>query len=249
MESLSNFINEALSKSEFMDIIDKYDDARKLDNLDTYYDDLIIGFSRRKEINDVVVKSIGKGPYYVVGMDDWADLWDKKGITNILKKAGITRIPHWVPDPNDMYSDGTKTYGFVDTTKINNYYKNAGKKDQGTVWQKDDIRNALETNKMLKELGLTKELDDKLKQMTTAFDFKPIEFKKDVRASKAAAARKDAWGSWHGGGMGKLDIVPNILLINGKLIKILTMGVEGSAGSAGIYTLIIPASEIENIED
>ena len=62
MESLSNFINEALSKSEFMDIIDKYDDARKLDNLDTYYDDLIIGFSRRKEINDVVVKSIGKGP-------------------------------------------------------------------------------------------------------------------------------------------------------------------------------------------
>ena len=40
-----------------------------------------------------------------------------------------------------------------------------------------------------------------------------------------------------------------MLLINGKLIKILTMGVEGSAGSAGIYTLIIPASEIENIED
>ena len=62
MKSLTNFINEALSKSEFIDIIDKYDDARKLDNLDTYYDDLIIGFSRRKEINDVVVKSIGKGP-------------------------------------------------------------------------------------------------------------------------------------------------------------------------------------------
>lgn len=48
MESLTNFINEALSKSEFMDIIDKYDDARKLDNLDSYYDDLIIGFSRRE---------------------------------------------------------------------------------------------------------------------------------------------------------------------------------------------------------
>ena len=62
MKSLTNFINEALSKSEFMDIIDKYDDARKLDNLDTYYDDLIIGFSRRKEINDVVVKSISKRP-------------------------------------------------------------------------------------------------------------------------------------------------------------------------------------------
>lgn len=247
MESLTNFINEALNKSEFMDIIDKYDDARKLDNLSIYYDDLAIAKSRRKEVNDVVVKSIGKGPYYVVGMDDWADLWDKKGITNILKKAGITRIPHWVQNSNGEYSEGTKTYGFVDTTKINAYYKN--RKDKGTVWQKDDIRNALETNKMLKELGLTKELDDKLKQMTTAFDFKPIEFKKDVRASKAAAARKDAWGSWYGGGMGKLDIVPNILLINGKLIKILTMGVEGSAGSAGIYTLIIPASEIENIED
>ena len=247
MESLTNFINEALNKSEFMDIIDKYDDARKLDNLSVYYDDLAIAKSRRKEVNDVVVKSIGKGPYYVVGMDDWADLWDKKGITNILKKAGITRIPHWVQNSNGEYSEGTKTYGFVDTTKINAYYKN--RKDKGTVWQKDDIRNALETNKMLKELGLTKELDDKLKQMTTAFDFKPIEFKKDVRASKAAAARKDAWGSWYGGGMGKLDIVPNILLINGKLIKILTMGVEGSAGSAGIYTLIIPASEIENIED
>ena len=247
MESLTNFINEALNKSEFMDIIDKYDDARKLDNLSVYYDDLAIAKSRRKEVNDVVVKSIGKGPYYVVGMDDWADLWDKKGITNILKKAGITRIPHWVQNSNGEYSEGTKTYGFVDTTKINAYYKN--RKDKGTVWQKDDIRNALETNKMLKELGLTKELDDKLKQMTTAFDFKPIEFKKDVRASKAAAARKDAWGSWHGGGMGKLDIVPNILLINGKLIKILTMGVEGSAGSAGIYTLIIPASEIENIKD
>ena len=247
MESLTNFINEALNKSEFMDIIDKYDDARKLDNLSVYYDDLAIAKSRRKEVNDVVEKSIGKGPYYVVGMDDWADLWDKKGITNILKKAGITRIPHWVQNSNGEYSEGTKTYGFVDTTKINAYYKN--RKDNGTDWQKDDIRNALETNKMLKELGLTKELDDKLKQMTTAFDFKPIEFKKDVRASKAAAARKDAWGSWHGGGMGKLDIVPNILLINGKLIKILTMGVEGSAGSAGIYTLIIPASEIENIED
>lgn len=247
MESLTNFINEALNKSEFMDIIDKYDDARKLDDLSVYYDDLAIAKSRRKEVNDVVVKSIGKGPYYVVGMDDWADLWDKKGITNILKKAGITRIPHWVQNSNGEYSEGTKTYGFVDTTKINAYYKN--RKDKGTVWQKDDIRNALETNKMLKELGLTKELDDKLKQMTTAFDFKPIEFKKDVRASKAAAARKDAWGSWYGGGMGKLDIVPNILLINGKLIKILTMGVEGSAGSAGIYTLIIPASEIENIED
>ena len=247
MESLTNFINEALNKSEFMNIIDKYDDARKLDDLSVYYDDLAIAKSRRKEVNDVVVKSIGKGPYYVVGMDDWADLWDKKGITNILKKAGITRIPHWVQNSNGEYSEGTKTYGFVDTTKINAYYKN--RKDKGTVWQKDDIRNALETNKMLKELGLTKELDDKLKQMTTAFDFKPIEFKKDVRASKAAAARKDAWGSWYGGGMGKLDIVPNILLINGKLIKILTMGVEGSAGSAGIYTLIIPASEIENIED
>lgn len=247
MESLTNFINEALNKSEFMDIIDKYDDARKLDDLSVYYDDLAIAKSRRKEVDDVVVKSIGKGPYYVVGMDDWADLWDKKGITNILKKAGITRIPHWVQNSNGEYSEGTKTYGFVDTTKINAYYKN--RKDKGTVWQKDDIRNALETNKMLKELGLTKELDDKLKQMTTAFDFKPIEFKKDVRASKAAAARKDAWGSWYGGGMGKLDIVPNILLINGKLIKILTMGVEGSAGSAGIYTLIIPASEIENIED
>lgn len=247
MESLTNFINEALNKSEFMDIIDKYDDARKLDDLSVYYDDLAIAKSRRKEVNDVVVKSIGKGPYYVVGMDDWADLWDKKGITNILKRAGITRIPHWVQNSNGEYSEGTKTYGFVDTTKINAYYKN--RKDKGTVWQKDDIRNALETNKMLKELGLTKELDDKLKQMTTAFDFKPIEFKKDVKASKAAAARKDAWGSWYGGGMGKLDIVPNILLINGKLIKILTMGVEGSAGSAGIYTLIIPASEIENIED
>ena len=247
MESLTNFINEALNKSEFMDIIDKYDDARKLNDLSVYYDDLAIAKSRRKEVNDVVVKSIGKGPYYVVGMDDWADLWDKKGITNILKKAGITRIPHWVQNSNGEYSEGTKTYGFVDTTKINAYYKN--RKDKGTDWQKDDIRNALETNKMLKELGLTKELDDKLKQMTTAFDFKPIEFKKDVRASKAAAARKDAWGSWYGGGMGKLDIVPNILLINGKLIKILTMGVEGSAGSAGIYTLIIPASEIENIED
>lgn len=69
-----------------MDIIDKYDDAKKLDNLDSYYDDLIIGFSRRKEINDVVVKSIGKGPYYVVGMDDWADLWDKKVLLIFLKK-------------------------------------------------------------------------------------------------------------------------------------------------------------------
>lgn len=249
MESLTNFINEALSKSEFMDIIDKYDDARKLDDLNTYYDDLAIAKSRRKEVNDVVVKSIGKGPYYVVGMDNWADLFDKKGITNILNKAGITRIPHWIPDPNDMYSDGTKTYGFVDTTKINNYYKNAGRKDQGTVWQKDDIKKALDINKRMKELGLTRELDDKLKQMTSAFEFKPIEFKKDVRASKAAAARKDVWGHWYGGGMGKLDIVPNILLINGKLIKILTMGVEGGAGSAGIYTLIVPASEIENIKD
>lgn len=63
MESLTNFINEALSKSEFMDIIDKYDDARKLDDLNTYYDDLAIAKSRRKEVNDVVVKSIGKGPY------------------------------------------------------------------------------------------------------------------------------------------------------------------------------------------
>lgn len=32
MESLTNFINEALNKSEFLDIIDKYDDAKKLDN-------------------------------------------------------------------------------------------------------------------------------------------------------------------------------------------------------------------------
>ncbi len=87
--------------------------------------------SRRNEVNDVVVKSIGKGPYYVVGMDDWADLWDKKGITNILKKAGITRIPHWVQNSNREYSEGTKTYGFVDTTKINAYYKN--RKDKGTV--------------------------------------------------------------------------------------------------------------------
>ena len=247
MESLTNFINEALSKSEFMDIIDKYDDAKKLNNLDSYYDDLMIGFSRREEINNVVVKSIGKGPYYVVGMDNWVDLWDKKGINKILNKAGITRLPHWVKDASKTYSEGTKTYGFVDTTKINDYYHKT--EDDNITWKKHDIKNALETNKKLKELGLTKELDDKLKQMTSAFDFKPIEFKKDVRASKAAAARKDAWGSWHGGGMGKLDIVPNILLINGKLIKILTMGVEGSAGSAGIYTLIIPASEIENIED
>lgn len=32
MGSLTNFINEALNKSEFLDIIDKYDDAKKLDN-------------------------------------------------------------------------------------------------------------------------------------------------------------------------------------------------------------------------
>jgi hypothetical protein len=247
MESLTNFINEALSKSEFMDIIDKYDDARKLDNLDSYYDDLIIGFSRREEINNVVVKSIGKGPYYVVGMDNWADLFDKKGITNILKKAGITRIPHWIPDLNGEDAFKERSYGFVDTTKINAYYKN--RKDKGTVGQKDDIRYALDTNKRMKELGLTKELDDKLKQMTSAFDFKPIKLERDVRASRAAAARKDVWGHYYGGGTGKLDIVPNILLINGKLIKILTMAVEGNAGAAGIYTLIIPASEIENIKD
>ena len=243
MESLANFINEALNKSEFMDIIDKYDDARKLDNLDTYYDDLIIGFSRRKEINDVVVKSIGKGPYYVVGMDDWADLWDKKGITNILNKAGITRLPHWVKDASKTYSEGTKTYGFVDTTKINDYYHKT--EDDNITWKKHDIKNALETNKKLKELGLTKELDDKLKQMTSAFDFKPIKLESEV----IAAARKDASGNYYGGGTGKLDIVPNILLINGKLIKILTMSVKGDTGSAGIYTLIIPASEIENIKD
>lgn len=247
MESLANFINEALNKSEFMDIIDKYDDARKLDNLDTYYDDLIIGFSRRKEINDVVVKSIGKGPYYVVGMDNWVDLWDKKGITNILNKAGITRLPHWVKDASKTYSDGTKTYGFVDTTKINDYYHKT--EDDNITWKKHDIKNALETNKKLKELGLTKELDDKLKQMTSAFDFKPIEFESEIIASRAAAARKDASGNYYGGGTGKLDIVPNILLINGKLIKILTMSVKGDTGSAGIYTLIIPASEIENIKD
>lgn len=247
MESLANFINEALNKSEFMDIIDKYDDARKLDNLDTYYDDLIIGFSRRKEINDVVVKSIGKGPYYVVGMDNWVDLWDKKGITNILNKAGITRLPHWVKDASKTYSEGTKTYGFVDTTKINDYYHKT--EDDNITWKKHDIKNALETNKKLKELGLTKELDDKLKQMTSAFDFKPIEFESEIIASRAAAARKDASGNYYGGGTGKLDIVPNILLINGKLIKILTMSVKGDTGSAGIYTLIIPASEIENIKD
>ena len=247
MESLTNFINEALNKSEFMDIIDKYDDARKLDDLSVYYDDLAIAKSRRKEVNDVVEKSIGKGPYYVVGMDDWADLWDKKGITNILNKAGITRLPHWVKDASKTYSEGTKTYGFVDTTKINDYYHKT--EDDNITWKKHDIKNALETNKKLKELGLTKELDDKLKQMTSAFDFKPIKLEREVTASRAAAARKDASGNYYGGGTGKLDIVPNILLINGKLIKILTMSVKGDTGSAGIYTLIIPASEIENIKD
>lgn len=247
MKSLTNFINEALSKSEFMDIIDKYDDAKKLNNLDSYYDDLIIGFSHRKEINDVVVKSIGKGPYYVVGMDNWVDLWDKKGITNILNKAGITRLPHWVKDASKTYSEGTKTYGFVDTTKINDYYHKT--EDDNITWKKHDIKNALETNKKLKELGLTKELDDKLKQMTSAFDFEPIKLEREVTASRAAAVRKDASGNYYGGGTGKLDIVPNILLINGKLIKILTMSVKGDTGSAGIYTLIIPASEIENIKD
>ena len=247
MKSLTNFINEALSKSEFMDIIDKYDDAKKLNNLDSYYDDLIIGFSHREEINNVVVKSIGKGPYYVVGMDNWVDLWDKKGITNILNKAGITRLPHWVKDAGKTYSEGTKTYGFVDTTKINDYYHKT--EDDNITWKKHDIKNALETNKKLKELGLTKELDDKLKQMTSAFDFKPIKLEREVIASRAAAARKDASGNYYGGGTGKLDIVPNILLINGKLIKILTMSVKGDTGSAGIYTLIIPASEIENIKD
>ena len=247
MKSLTNFINQALSKSEFMDIIDKYDDAKKLNNLDSYYDDLIIGFSHREEINNVVVKSIGKGPYYVVGMDNWVDLWDKKGITNILNKAGITRLPHWVKDASKTYSEGTKTYGFVDTTKINDYYHKT--EDDNITWKKHDIKNALETNKKLKELGLTKELDDKLKQMTSAFDFKPIKLEREVIASRAAAARKDASGNYYGGGTGKLDIVPNILLINGKLIKILTMSVKGDTGSAGIYTLIIPASEIENIKD
>ena len=247
MKSLTNFINEALSKSEFMDIIDKYDDAKKLNNLDSYYDDLIIGFSHREEINNVVVQSIGKGPYYVVGMDNWVDLWDKKGITNILNKAGITRLPHWVKDASKTYSEGTKTYGFVDTTKINDYYHKT--EDDNITWKKHDIKNALETNKKLKELGLTKELDDKLKQMTSAFDFKPIKLEREVIASRAAAARKDASGNYYGGGTGKLDIVPNILLINGKLIKILTMSVKGDTGSAGIYTLIIPASEIENIKD
>ena len=247
MKSLTNFINEALSKSEFMDIIDKYDDAKKLNNLDSYYDDLIIGFSRREEINNVVVKSIGKGPYYVVGMDNWVDLWDKKGINKILNKAGITRLPHWVKDASKTYSEGTKTYGFVDTTKINDYYHKT--EDDNITWKKHDIKNALETNKKLKELGLTKELDDKLKQMTSAFDFKPIKLESEVIASRAAAARKDASGNYYGGGTGKLDIVPNILLINGKLIKILTMSVKGDTGSAGIYTLIIPASEIDNIKD
>lgn len=247
MKSLTNFINEALSKSEFMDIIDKYDDAKKLNNLDSYYDDLIIGFSRREEINNVVVKSIGKGPYYVVGMDNWVDLWDKKGINKILNKAGITRLPHWVKDASKTYSEGTKTYGFVDTTKINDYYHKT--EDDNITWKKHDIKNALETNKKLKELGLTKELDDKLKQMTSAFDFKPIKLENEVTASRAAAARKDASGNYYGGGTGKLDIVPNILLINGKLIKILTMSVKGDTGSAGIYTLIIPASEIDNIKD
>lgn len=247
MKSLTNFINEALSKSEFMDIIDKYDDAKKLNNLDSYYDDLIIGFSHREEINNVVVKSIGKGPYYVVGMDNWVDLWDKKGINKILNKAGITRLPHWVKDASKTYSEGTKTYGFVDTTKINDYYHKT--EDDNITWKKHDIKNALETNKKLKELGLTKELDDKLKQMTSAFDFKPIKLENEVIASRAAAARKDASGNYYGGGTGKLDIVPNILLINGKLIKILTMSVKGDTGSAGIYTLIIPASEIENIKD
>ena len=247
MKSLTNFINEALSKSEFIDIIDKYDDAKKLNNLDSYYDDLIIGFSHREEINNVVVKSIGKGPYYVVGMDNWVDLWDKKGITNILNKAGITRLPHWVKDASKTYSVGTKTYGFVDTTKINDYYHKT--EDDNITWKKHEIKDALETNKKLKELGLTKELDDKLKQMTSAFDFKPIKLEREVIASRAAAARKDASGNYYGGGTGKLDIVPNILLINGKLIKILTMSVKGDTGSAGIYTLIIPASEIENIKD
>lgn len=247
MKSLTNFINEALSKSEFMDIIDKYDDAKKLNNLDSYYDDLIIGFSHREEINNIVVKSIGKGPYYVVGMDNWVDLWDKKGINKILNKAGITRLPHWVKDASKTYSEGTKTYGFVDTTKINDYYHKT--EDDNITWKKHDIKNALETNKKLKELGLTKELDDKLKQMTSAFDFKPIKLEREVTASRAAAARKDASGNYYGGGTGKLDIVPNILLINGKLIKILTMSVKGDTGSAGIYTLIIPASEIDNIKD
>ena len=247
MKSLTNFINEALSKSEFMDIIDKYDDAKKLNNLDSYYDDLIIGFSCREEINNVVIKSIGKGPYYVVGMDNWVDLWDKKGINKILNKAGITRLPHWVKDASKTYSEGTKTYGFVDTTKINDYYHKT--EDDNITWKKHDIKNALETNKKLKELGLTKELDDKLKQMTSAFDFKPIKLEREVTASRAAAVRKDASGNYYGGGTGKLDIVPNILLINGKLIKILTMSVKGDTGSAGIYTLIIPASEIENIKD
>ena len=39
MKSLTNFINEDLNKSEFMDIIDTYDDDRMLNNLDSYYRD------------------------------------------------------------------------------------------------------------------------------------------------------------------------------------------------------------------
>lgn len=104
-----------------------------------YYDDLIIEFSRREEINDVVVKSIGKGPYYVVGMDNWADLFDKKGITNILNKAVITRLPHWVKNVNGTSEE--KTYGFVDTTKINDYYHTSW--DNDIAWKNMKLKMPL----------------------------------------------------------------------------------------------------------
>ena len=205
MKSLTQSIYESLDSSYIIKNAEKFDTLKDLFNK--------VGFSkkRHKELEAACKKAIGNGPYYAVNDDD-----ARQAYNDIQNKA-------------DLYLNRS---GFVDLINLNKDLKDQNASIQS---KKLYIKNALYTNKELKKLGLTDEMDRELKKMDDIFRQDPITLERDmyVKTDEGTAV---------------VNVYPVMCIVNDKLITGIQFRTNLHLSKGSKYLYVFSDDSLENVK-
>ena len=205
MKSLTQSIYESLDSSYIIKNAEKFDTLKDLFNK--------VGFSkkRHKELEAACKKAIGNGPYYAVNDDD-----ARQAYNDIQNKA-------------DLYLNRS---GFVDLINLNKDLKDQNASIQS---KKLYIKNALYTNKELKKLGLTDEMDRELKKMDDIFRQDPITLERDmyVKTDEGTAV---------------VNVYPVMCIVNDKLITGIQFRTNLYLSKGSKYLYVFSDDSLENVK-
>lgn len=206
MKSLTEFICESIDSNYIIK------NAEKFDTLGDLFTKAGFSKKRHNELETVCKKAIGDGPYYAVNADD-----ARQAYADIMTKA-------------DTYIGKN---GFVDLINLNKDLKD---NDESIEGKKISIKNALFSNKKLKELGLTDEMDAELKKMNALFKEEPITLERELRVNTDR-------------GQAVVNIYPAMCIVDNKLITGVQFNSNFYLGRGSKFLYVFSDSSLSNVKN